>query len=155
MRTYAGPLYRYCYQQLRDHHLAEDVVQDVFLRVYRTKRSANIGNEPAWLFGIARHCCQELKRKTRRGVDCENSAADIARETPCESGSTTDLELALEALDDEEQSLLYMKYFKGLKCREITVLTGEPIGTITARLSRIYHKLRTKLQDNAGVSRGL
>jgi len=150
VRLYAAPLFRYCCRRVHDRQLAEDAVQETFLRAYRVDSDATEIRGPGWLFAVARNCCQELLRKElRHAGDARRWAA--MRPSPQAGGPAHDrLEQAVERLDDDERALVYLKHVEGRRCAEIAETLGQPIGTVTGTLSRAYRKLResmTALQE--------
>ena len=149
VRLYSAALWRYCYGRLRDRHLAEDAVQETFLRAHRAIASAGAGgieNLPAWLFGTARRCCLEMGRR-RRPVRAGDSAAMDALCDPAADGrGSPDVDAAMEQLADGERALVALKHVEGLKCREIADRLGMPLGTVTGTLARAYGKLRLALK---------
>ncbi len=138
----SAALFRYCYHHLRDRQLAEDAVQEAFLRALRSLETSRPDNVPAWLFGVARNCCHEIQRKRRRG---SVSVPDVAAPAPRDPDAR--LEAALDGLDDDEKSLLFLKHVDGKSCREIAEIAGKPIGTVTGTLTRVYAKLRAKVKS--------
>jgi len=150
VRAYAAPLLRYCQQRLGDRHLAEDAVQETFLRTYRSLSEQAPEKLGAWLFGVARNCCLELARAGPRAAAEASATAEAVAQTKSENFGLAELEVALERLDDAERSLVFLKHVEGLKCREIAALTGQPLGTVTGNLARTYRKLRRSLQAGRG-----
>ena len=151
VRLYSGPLFRYCYQKLGDRHLAEDAVQETFLRSYRSLRTRglSVGDEfSGWLFGVARRCCLELlrKKRVRRIVGDEPVAGHAVAGGNHNDPASALLETALETLDDHERSLVYLKHVEGLKCRQIAERLALPVGTVTSTLTRSYRKLRRAMR---------
>jgi RNA polymerase sigma-70 factor (ECF subfamily) len=145
VHRWSAPLFRYCWGQLRDQHLAEDAVQETFLRTWRRLGKGNLENLPAWLFGVARHCCQEIRRRQKKAIEQLSELTETAPAAPSHDSFDESLESALESLNDADRSLIYLKHVQGLKCREIAELLNKPVGTITGTLARIYRKLRSLL----------
>ena len=146
MRTFCGPLFRYCYGQLHDHHLAEDATQEALLRAFRLMKNTKPKDTEAWLFGITRRCCQEIQRRRRRPAEQPGSLKDLAAPPPASDPLSAELESALDMLSDAERGLIYLKHAQGLTCREIAELEGKPLGTVTGTLARAYERLRSRLQ---------
>lgn len=139
VRTYAASLFRYSVGRLRDRHLAEDAVQEIFLRAHR----AEVPDDAApWLFGVARNCCLEIARRRRRAAE---DAAPLDEMQVAAAEGSRPLGEALEGLDDEETALVQLKHGEGLTCREIAERTGRPLGTVTSALARAYGKLRSRM----------
>ena len=64
VRHFTAPLFRYCLGQVAgDRALAEDMVQETFLRTYRALMNGRPDDVGAFLFGVARNCCAEARRK--------------------------------------------------------------------------------------------
>jgi len=141
---YGRALWRYCYGQLADRHLAEDAAQEAFLRVHRALANGQPKDLSTWLFGVARRCCQEMNRRRRRPAE---QALSLKGDTASPATDPGRLEALLEELDDRERSLVYLKHVEGLKCREIAERIGKPLGTVTGDLARAYQKLRTRLHS--------
>ncbi len=140
---YSGPLFRYCWGRLRDHHLVQDVIQEVFLRVYSSMKNRIPDDPGSWLFGVARNCCQEMERWWTRRVpaplpDSEHLVAPADNQ----GKGGEELDAFLEHLTDEQRTLIYLKHVSGLRCREIAQRLDKPLGTVTAALSRAYSRLR-------------
>lgn len=140
VRAHTSTLFRFCFHHLRDRHLAEDAVQETFLRAFRSLESSKPDNVSAWLFGVARNCCHELQRKRKPSGPVPDVAAPAANEPDAR------LEAALDLLDDDEVALLMLKHVDGKRCAEIAEITGRPIGTVTGTLTRVYAKLRATIK---------
>jgi len=145
VRRYTAALFRYCYGRLGDRQLAEDSVQEAFLRVFRQVAGGREPDDPAaWLFAVARRCCQEIQRQTRQyaSPSPEHAAQPVSDNPTAGADSREEVEEMLARLNDTEQSLIYLKHFEGLSCRQIVERTGKPLGTVTSTLTRVYRKLR-------------
>ncbi|MCC6739043.1 MAG: sigma-70 family RNA polymerase sigma factor [Planctomycetia bacterium] len=143
VRRYADALFRTCARRLRDRQLAEDAVQETFLRAWRGSATVAPPEVAGWLFGIARHVCQESARRRRRAAE---GAAPLDEErTPAAAEPAAALDLGIDALDDFEQALLHLRHGEGLTCREIAAKLSKPVGTVTSALSRAYARLRSRL----------
>ena len=146
VRRYSPALFRYCFGRLRDRQLAEDAIQEAFLRVYRGLDD-NVPDEPApWLFAVARRCCLEMQRQRRATVSLSEAPEVAAPEDALDAGE--ELDALLDKLGDDEKALVYLKHVSGLRCAEIAGIVDRPIGTVTAALSRAYRKLRERHSDD-------
>ncbi|MGH9568335.1 MAG: sigma-70 family RNA polymerase sigma factor [Candidatus Angelobacter sp.] len=136
---YSGVVYGIALRVLADTMAAEDVLQEVFLRLWRNPQAFNAerGRLVPWLAVIARHrAIDQLRKRPREediselpvstGVNLEDEAAQkIAAEKVRE---------ALTQLPPEQRRLLEMAYFEGLTQSEIAGRTGEPLGTVKTRI---------------------
>ena len=135
MRHFTAPLFRYCLGQVAgDRALAEDMVQETFLRTYRALMNGRPDDVGAFLFGVARNCCAEARRKS------------APREAAPRTEPSSDVDLALDGLDESERSLIHLKHVEGRTCAEIAAILGKPVGTVTSSLARAYAKLRGRLE---------
>lgn len=136
---YSGVVYGIALRVLADTMAAEDVLQEVFLRLWRNPQAFNAerGRLAPWLAVIARHrAIDQLRKRPREediselpvstGVNLEDEAAQkIAAEKVRE---------VLTQLPPEQRKLLEMAYFEGLTQSEIAGRTGEPLGTVKTRI---------------------
>jgi len=131
------------YRILGDAFLAEEVVQDAFMNVWRNaaKFDANRGAVRSWLLAIVHHRAVDRLREWR-GKDLEVDLDDAALTltAPDVWGALLDqIELesvrqALAALPEEQRLALELAYFQGLTHQEIAERTGWPLGTVKSRL---------------------
>ena len=144
VRRHGSAALRYCLARLRERHAAEDAAQEAMLRMLGQVREGRVPDEPlTWLLGLARHCCHEQQRQRARHRAEPLDTDRAAEERP----SAADVADLLELLSESERSLVLMKHAEGLKCREIALRTGKPVGTVTSALARAYGKLRRHLAE--------
>ena len=135
-----------------DPALAEDVVQDAFLRAFKAFPQYRGGSARAWLFAIVRNCCWtalELERGGRATVS-ENSLSseqarrlanvtddrptpDIELERNCEAAA---LRQTIEDLPEPFREALVLREMEELSYKEIAIVTGVAMGTVMSRLAR-------------------
>ena len=149
VRRHTAPVLRFCLNRLGDRQLAEDATQEAMMRLFQQTGQRRIPDDPGgWLIGIARRCCQEQQRRRHKHTA---ESLSSSTEPAMEGHPKTDSHIAalVDQLSDTDQALLHMKHTGGLRCREIAEQTGQPIGTVTARLTRVYAKLRTAMKREA------
>jgi len=146
-------------QIVRDRNDAEDVLQEVFLRVWQRADSYNpaLGSPSAWLCRVARNRAIDRVR-ARRGnsaLTAEQAGADEWRDegvSPEQAAMAWSdgrrLGAALEALAPEERTLIESAYFEGYTQSELAVRFGLPIGTVKARIRRGVLALRERLEGS-------
>jgi RNA polymerase sigma factor (sigma-70 family) len=137
----------------RDAGMAEDIVQDAYLRAFRGWSEFRGGSVRAWLFAIVRNCHLTHREQARRhvageapapaaaGDDADDPLARVAGEGDPESTLLRQDEDAcvrrvLEALPDEARAVLVLRDIEDCSYREIADVLGLPIGTVMSRLSR-------------------
>jgi RNA polymerase sigma-70 factor, ECF subfamily len=161
---HAAVVYRVALRMLKNRELAEDVVQEVFWRVWR--RSASFahdrGRVTQWLFGIAHNLCiDEMRRMRARPapvyedvehpviqqlVDEQTDVSAIAWTTE-QRRVITD---AMRELPEAQRQAIALAYFGGMSHQEIATKLNRPLGTIKTRVRLGLHKLGGLL-----VARGL
>lgn len=130
---------------------AEDVLQDVFMQLWRKPGAfdASRGNLAAWLAVIARHRSIDLLRRRRPETDIEevivSDGLDLGRaaEASVLAGKARKL---MEHLSREQSQALEMAFFQGMTHSEIAAKTGEPLGTIKTRIRAAVAAIRKRLK---------
>ena len=145
-------------RRLGDRGLAEEVVQDIFTRVWRGAESfdARRATVRTWIYGIARNAVidSERRRSVRprlatHAVEAEADVADGGE--PVERAMLRwHVELALGRLSPEHRQVVRLAYFHGHTLREIAERTGLPLGTVKSRTSYALRSLRLIL-DEVGI----
>ncbi len=132
---------------LRDFELAEDVLQEVFIKLFQHMEHDEISNVKAWLIRVSRNTALDYYRKKKReltGFDNE-----YFERVPYLSGDPLDkmvLSKYLELLNSEERQIVIMKDISGLKHREIAKIVGIPIGTVVWKYSRAMKRMKKGLE---------
>ena len=136
---YSGIVYGVALRVLGNTTAAEDVLQEVFLQLWRNPQAfdADRGRLPAWLAVIARNRAIDHLRKRPPEDDIE----DLAISTGVNLENTTAQRLAVDKvrgvlaqLPAEQRRLLEMAFFEGMTHSEIAAKTGEALGTIKTRI---------------------
>lgn len=155
------PLFTYLVHLLGRKELAEDVLQEVMVIVWRQADSFR-GDAPVarWLFGIAHH---QAFKALRKEPAAPHLALDAALELADESldpeadllRQTTHDELieALAQLTPEHREALELAFFQEFACKEIAAIVGIPVGTVKSRLSYARRALKAILVSN-GLGQG-
>lgn len=144
-RTYGGELFGFALHRLKDRALAEEIVQDVFTRVWRRadEYDPGRGSVRTWLYGIARNAVIDAERyRARRPplASYEPQSADEPRDEPIERALVRwQVAQAFERLSPEHREVLRLGQFGGMSVNEIADLTGVAAGTVK---SRTYYALR-------------
>lgn len=131
---------------VRPQDAAEDIVQETFVEAWRqrTRIRGSSGLRP-WLFALVR------RKASRHGSGVAIAFGDDPPEVPSPERATQGvlhgqmrrhLEEALGALSREDREIVTLKYFGGLKLREIAEVLGMPQGTVGVRVSRGLEKVR-------------
>lgn len=147
---YSGVVYGVALRVLADTTAAEDVLQEVFLQLWRQPQAfdAGRGRLAPWLAVIARNRAIDLLRK--RPMEEDISELPIATGVDLEDEAAGRLAIekvraVLAQLPQEQRRSLEMAYFEGLTHTEIAGKTGEPLGTVKTRTRSALLALRKTL----------
>lgn len=147
---YSSIVYAVALRVLQDTGAAEDVLQDIFMQLWRNPGlfDASRGNMAAWLAVITRHRAIDALRRRRP----ENDIADVVVSVETDFAGDADrsramdrVRGALQTMPTPQRSALEMAYFEGLTHNEIAEKTGEPLGTIKTRIRTGLLSLRKVL----------
>jgi RNA polymerase sigma factor (sigma-70 family) len=132
---------------LRDVELAEDVLQEVFIKLFQQLKHQEISNIRAWLIRVSRNTALDLYRKNQRektGFDSQyfERMDDLAGD-PAEKLVLTQY---LQLLDREERQIIILKEISGMKHKEIAKIMEMPLGTVLWKYSRALKKMRKGIE---------
>ena len=149
-RRYSGAVYSVALRVLHDTGQAEDIVQEIFLQVWRNPGAfvQGRGSLGAWLVVVARNRSIDTLRR-RKPTD---SVDDVVLASPGnladEAERNTMMEKVrgiLRSLPEEQRKSLELAYFEGLSHTEIAAATGDPLGTVKTRIRLALMSLRKAL----------
>jgi RNA polymerase sigma-70 factor, ECF subfamily len=149
----AGRIRGYLLSLCRDRTLADDLTQDTFLQMHRSRRTYEPGRPVTpWVFAIARHVYLMNRRSTGRRLRFEETLAADARSdetTPDASGALADADAVQRALDgvppDQREALL-LHHVEGWSFSEIATRLGIRVNAAKTRAFRGMRKMREHLR---------
>ena len=152
-RDHGRFLYTVAYRLTGDHHEAQDLVQEVLLRVRRGLATYVPGSLEAWLSRIATNAfLDDVRRRRRRPVealpdDAERvlAGAPAADDALAAAGLPDHLQAAVRALPEDFRAALVLCDVVGLPYAEIAEALGVPVGTVRSRIHRGRVLLREAL----------
>ena len=104
-------LLRYCYMKTKDRYLAEDIVQETFLKFWESHSYENTGKEMAYLYTIARNrCVDEFRKRKDLAIDDYPNLAEEIEERVEVSKEDIDIDGALESLPDDLREIVVLRY---------------------------------------------
>jgi RNA polymerase sigma factor (sigma-70 family) len=138
------PIFTVIYRITQERMLAEDVMHDVFVKLFQASPSAQIENPRAWIFRMARNLAIDSVRKTKAYALPEDMADDSTRmeDTVIER---TDVETAIHRLTREEREIVTLHLNAGLKFREIAEIIESPLGTVLWKYKKAIGAMRNYL----------
>lgn len=143
---FGNTVYRVAYNFVKNAADSEDIVQEIFIKLYRTDRQFD-GEEhvKAWLIRAAANMA---KNHVRSPWVSRREALDEDIPAPESGNDSAELNRAMSALDKKYGIVIYLHYYEGYAVREIAELLGLTEGNVKVRLKRGREKLKAFLTEN-------
>lgn len=146
---YEEPVFRFLFGVLKDHHAAEDALQETFVQSLRNLDSVTADTFRGWLFTVAYRQAMLLKRKAKRVPASADSAVllGLVGDEPADlkAGAADDARRVRELLDllpEPQRAVIAARVFDGKTFREVAAALGCPLNTALARMHDGLKKLR-------------
>jgi len=163
VERHRGLVYRVAFQFAGNHHDAEDIAQEVFLKVFRSlDRFRQDAQFTSWLYRIAMNACVDHSRR-RRPVETNDQGDELLLASPASDPSpeahawageiAQALQAAVDRLPPRQRVIFVMRHFEELKLSEIANALGLAEGTVKRQLHAAVHRLRQFLRE-ARVTEG-
>ena len=147
---YEKDLLRMCYAYLRDLPLAEDAVQETFLRVYKGLDDfRGESSVKTWIMSIAINICKNIRKSAwHRYVDHRISMDQICLTSPSRQPSAEQMELTGEImrLPRKQMEVILLYYFQGMETKEIAETLAITTQAVYLRLKKARAKLKHALE---------
>lgn len=149
---YSGVVYAVALRVLGDTGAAEDVLQEVFMQLWRNPGAfdASRGNLAPWLAVIARNRAVDILRKRRPSSELEDVTLAVSPDMAGDADRGRIAERvrdALKQMPGPQRGALEMAYFEGYSHSEIAAKTGEPLGTVKTRIRNGLLQLRKVVES--------
>jgi RNA polymerase sigma-70 factor (ECF subfamily) len=162
-RRYAASGFGLAFRILGERAMAEEVLQEVFLSVWRRANAYDTarGSVRSWLFAQIHHRAVDAVRREeaerrRSPINTEpdyDDGVDEVIEEGWLSARREQVRAALGSLSAEQRAVIDLAYFKGLTQSQVAKETGVPLGTVKSRTLAAMRRLRDELQA-AGAEDG-
>jgi RNA polymerase sigma-70 factor (ECF subfamily) len=151
-------VFRVAYAALRNSHDAEDVAQEVFLKLYRSRDWQQIKDERAYLARMAWRVSIDKRKRVQETREALNEDAASLEQTPeqlaLEANWSAVVHLLMDALTEELRLPLALSAVDELTSAEIAAMLGIPEGTVRTRLMKAREVLKQKLARLMGDRHG-
>ena len=148
-RATDSAIYGYALSLMRNHHEAQDVMMDTYLKI---RCAAHLympmGKPMAWILTITNNIARTKLRSAGRQIPLD----DLEETTPSfdrDSEEAVALEQAMKVLGDQERQILILHAVTGLKHREIAEMLGMPLATVLSKYARSLKKLKKALEEDS------
>ncbi len=141
---YGDMVYRVAYNYLKNHADSEDIVQDAFIKLYRSNESFD-GEQhvKAWLIRVAANLA-----KNHLKSPAQSRRAELDENTSEAEAEDKGLSEAMERLPSKYGIVMYLHYFEGYEVREIAKMLRITESNVKIRLKRGREKLKGFLEEN-------
>ena len=144
-QRYMDTVFRVAYGYLRSRSDADDVTQDVLIRLYKTDTVFESDEHlKRWLIRVTVNCCKNIFRSPWRRVE---NIADYENTLPFDAPECRELFDAVMALDKRYRLPVLLYYYEGYSQKEIAEMLSVPEETVRTRLFRARGKLKTTLTE--------
>lgn len=160
--THSGRVYRLAYRLTGNQHDAEDLTQEVFVRVFRSLSTYTPGTFEGWLHRITTNLFLDMVRRKQR-IRFDALGEDAAERLPSREPSPqqvfhdthfdADVQQALDTLAPEFRAAVVLCDIEGLSYEEIAATLGVKLGTVRSRIHRGRSHLRKALRHRSPEAR--
>jgi RNA polymerase sigma factor (sigma-70 family) len=155
-------IYTLALRSLGERAAADDVIQEVFIRAWKSRTSYRPGAArlPAWLVGISRNAINDALSARSRQRDLEQSALRLVSD-PAADGEVKDVEAVadrimledeLERLGDPQRAIMRLAFYEDMTHDQISSRLQLPLGTVKSHIRRSLTRLRARLEVEHGTS---
>jgi RNA polymerase sigma factor (sigma-70 family) len=155
---YGRAAYSLARRILTEETLAQDVVQEVFLSLWRNagRFDAGRGTVATYLLSMTHHRAVDVVRREENlrrwrtsdeGLELEADPGARVEDDVVASERRAEVRAALGELPDAQREALLLAYFGGYTQREVAALVGVPLGTVKTRMAAGMRKMKEALQD--------
>lgn len=161
-KRWEKPLLNYCYRMVNDIMLAEDLRQEVFLRIYRSAKTYRpIAQFSTWMYRIATNLCldtlakQQHKKETPVAVYLESESEDLDERlidlsdppdaAVVKKETENRVRSALARLPEDQRVVVIMRHYHDMKFHEIATVVERPISTVKSRMAAGMERLSQML----------
>lgn len=145
---YSDMVYRTASHALCDTHYAEDITQEVFLKLCRSIPDfESEEHEKAWILRVTINMCKNYNKKAYSHPNIELSENIPINDVYQSDGTVLS---AVKALPDKYRTAVYLYYFEGYQIKEIAAIMGSNQNTVSSLLLRARKKLEVMLEGEFG-----
>jgi RNA polymerase sigma-70 factor (ECF subfamily) len=148
VHVHQSGIYAGVYRMTGNRPTAEEIAQETFLRAYRAltgyddDRIAGLSLS-GWLWTIAINLCRDHGRRTRRTARLGEVERGVVDTEPLDDAAWN---RRLASLPDAQRTAVVLRYVLDLGVADIATITGRPVGTVKADISRGINRLKTTIE---------
>ena len=146
LETYSDTVIRLCYTYVRNRHDAQDIAEDVFCELIRSRPALESAeHEKAWLLRVAVNKCKNHLKSARVRLTVPLEEYDQGDTVP-PPGEGGDVREAVLELPEKYRTVIHLYYYEGLSLQEIARIRKTTVATVGTQLARGRSLLKKKLE---------
>ncbi len=151
IKQYGDMVYRFAYVQVKNSHMADDIYQNVWLRLLKSKEKIDTEQHlKAWLLRTTSSCCKDVWKSFWYQKVCLQPEDDYFeeksnRDSLMEDGYVTE---CVRRLPEKYRGIVHLYYYEGYRQKEIAELLGIKENTVASRLARGREKLKKIIESD-------
>lgn len=153
---HGGAAFSLAYRMVGTRAVAEDIVQESFLSIWRSKvrYERDRGSVRAWLLGIVHHrtvdalrrnLVHDRRRASAEGIEERQQARELTDMEAVRREEAREVRAALSTLPGEQSRVIELAYYGGFTHTQIAEMLGEPVGTVKGRMRLGLAKMRREM----------
>ena len=155
---HGGPAFSLAYRMVGERVVAEDIVQEAFLSIWRSRAryQRDRGSVRSWVLGIVHHrtidalrrnLVHDRRRASAEGIEERHEARELTDVEAARRDEARSVRAALEQLPDDQCRVIELAYFGGFTHVQIADMLAMPVGTVKGRMRLGLEKLRRGLSE--------
>ena len=148
IKTYEKDLLRLCRVYLKEESLAEDAMQETFIKAYKNLHTfRGDSSDKTWLFRIAINVCRDMQRTSWfRNIGCMVSLDSVQIQQPQKSEISHALMDEIMRLPKKYREVILLYYYEDMKQNEIAEILGVSVTTVCRRIEKARELLKDMLK---------
>jgi RNA polymerase sigma-70 factor, ECF subfamily len=153
---HGGAAFSLAYRMVGTRAVAEDIVQESFLSIWRSKvrYERERGSVRAWVLGIVHHrtidalrrnLVHDRRRASAEGIEERQQARELTDVEAVRREEAREVRAALSTLPGEQSRVIELAYYGGFTHTQIAEMLGEPVGTVKGRMRLGLAKMRGQM----------
>jgi RNA polymerase sigma-70 factor (ECF subfamily) len=145
INRYYDEIYVYCYCHLENKYMAQDITQDVFLKLFQNLNTyIHVGKLKNYLYVIAKNTIKDyLKKRKEIYVDeiekySTNNIEDVDRVIVVQN--------VVKQLNDQERELIILRYYQNLRYSDIAKILSMPVSSVRYNVKQVEKKMKEKMK---------
>ncbi|MEG2304615.1 MAG: RNA polymerase sigma factor [Lachnospiraceae bacterium] len=138
-------IYAFCYFKVHNRDVAEDITQETFLKYFETTQYLEKGKKLAFLYTIARNCCNDYFKKAKKTTEI-NDFPELSQEITNNLETAIAVRIAVSKLNSVEQEIVLLRFTNELGIGEIAEYFGISRFAVYRKLNAIEKQLNATLK---------